>query len=170
MTLVKPWQYEALAKHLIELVQWEVIYNFALVQQLSAAVTIAMNVTNSTFPYVTVPAYEITGGYADGMGGIMLAALAPLVKAEEKERWEAYSVEHQGWLQESEYLKIAHPHHRDALHSTIQDHEHDRRLAAPEPSVIPDKIWHREDGVPKEYTPSPGELMLENGKYDRLRA
>jgi hypothetical protein len=83
---------------------------------------------NATFPYVTNPQFEITGGFVDGMGGIMFAGFAPFVTDEQREEWGAYSRKNQGWIENSAYLKAVHPVHRDALHGTIQDHEHDRRL------------------------------------------
>ena len=57
----------------------------------------------------------------------MSAAFAPLITHEQREEWEAYSVENQEWVINSAFLKEVHPVHRDALHGTIQDHEHDRR-------------------------------------------
>lgn len=57
----------------------------------------------------------------------MSAAFAPLVKHEQRQEWEEYAVENQDWLVNSDFLKAVHPVHRDALHGTIQDHEHDRR-------------------------------------------
>ena len=82
--------------------------------------TIASHLQNSTFPYHTEPEYEITGGFVDGMGGIMSVAFAPFVKTEEREAWEKYASENQGWIENSHYLKHIHPVHRDALHGTIQ--------------------------------------------------
>ena len=69
------------------MVRWEVRYNFALMEQLSASITIAAAYLNSTFPYHTEPQYEITGGFVDGMGGIMSAAFAPFVLEEQREDW-----------------------------------------------------------------------------------
>jgi hypothetical protein len=40
--------------------------------------------TGSVFPNLTQPYFEISGGYVDGMGGIMSVAFAPLVKAEKQ--------------------------------------------------------------------------------------
>jgi hypothetical protein len=130
-------------------------------QQLSAAVTSAALMTNSVFPYVTLPHFQITGGYADGMGGIMAAAFAPLVKHEERSEWEEYAVLNQGWLAESARLKKVHPGHRDALHGTIQDHEHDRRLQSPEtPSeYIPTQIYRWENGLQVPEPSRPGQVL-----------
>ena len=56
----------------------------------------------------------------------MSAGFAPLVKAEERDQWEEYAVQNQGWIEQSSYLEKVHPSHRDALHGTVEDHEHDR--------------------------------------------
>jgi hypothetical protein len=132
------------------LIQWEVQYNFALVQQFSAAMTSTALLTGQVFPHVTHPHFEIGAGYVDGMGGIMTCAFAPLVKAEERSDWEEYATENQWWLQESVRLRIAHPEKRDPLHGTIQDHEHDRveedQLWLFEIPPIRKRIWNWEDG------------------------
>jgi hypothetical protein len=130
-------------------------------QQLSAAVTSAALMTGSVFPNVTLPQFEVTGGYADGMGGIMAAAFAPLIKHEERSEWEEYAVLNQGWLTESARLKQVHPGHRDALHGTIQDHEHDRRLQSPEPPLpsIPTQIYRWKNGIQVPEISSPGQVL-----------
>jgi hypothetical protein len=74
----------------------------------------------------------MTGGFVDGMGGIMSAAFAPFVLQDQREAWETYASVNQGWIEQSSYLKKVNPVHRDALHGTIQDHEHDRRLQTTE--------------------------------------
>lgn len=121
-------EYEGYVKDIKALVRWEVRYNFALMEQLSASVTIAAHLKGSTFPNHTEPQFEITGGFVDGMGGIMSGGFAPIITSEEREQWEEYSVANQNWVETSVYLKMVHPGHRDALHGTIQDHEHDRLL------------------------------------------
>lgn len=117
----------------------------ALLQQLSGTTTSTALMTDQTFPNVTQSNFEVTGGFVDGMGGIMMVLAAPLVVASERESWEEYSVAHQSWLNESAYLKIEYKKHRDPLHGTIQDHEHDRRLqdrsSKNQVSSIPTKIW-----------------------------
>lgn len=153
-------QYNGLVKHITDLVQWEVVYNFALMQGLSNTVTTAANVTNATFPFVTVPGIELSAGAVDGMGGIMLAGFAPFVNAQDKQAWEKYAAENKGWFDESNYIReVNQKLYRDALHGTIQDHEHDRRLQVPEPSLIPDKIWHWDNGENVPHEPINGETM-----------
>lgn len=118
--------------------------------------TIAANLLGSSFPYHTEPEFEITGGFVDGMGGIMSAAFAPLVKEEEREQWEAYSQQEQGWIENSKFLKEIHPVHRDALHGTIQDHEHDRQLE--DTAQISKKIYRYIDGMEVVETTEPGKV------------
>ena len=92
----------------------------------------------------------------------MSAAFAPLVREDQLEEWSTYATKNQGWIEESAYLKKVHPAHRDALHGTIQDHEHDRRrhlsssvrkLEDETKSVSP-YIYRWENGVKvREYQP-----------------
>jgi hypothetical protein len=139
-------QYNGFVEAIRSLVVWEVKYNMALLQQLSATTTSVALISEQTFPNVTQRHFEISGGFADGMGGIMMTLSAPLIVASEREAWEKYSVAHQGWLDESVHLKSEYTKHRDPLHGTAQDHEHDRRRLADvssggSDSKIPAKIW-----------------------------
>jgi hypothetical protein len=134
-------------------------------QQLSAAVTTAATMTGSVFPNVTLPQFEVTGGYVDGMGGIKAAAFAPLIKHEERSEWEEYAHLNQGWLAESARLRKVHPGHLDALHGTIQDSEHSRRLqssvsSSPSPSPsIPTRIYRWENGIQVPEVSAPGQVL-----------
>lgn len=139
--------------------QWEAQYNFALVTQLANTITSATLMTNVSYPNVTLDQFEIIGGFVDGMGGIMSASIAPLVKAEELKKWEEYSVNNQGWIQVSKHLKEVELFHQDALHGTIQDHEHDRRLQAePEPESISPVLYRWENGTKVEVVSYPGQV------------
>jgi len=60
-------EYESFATSITTLVNWEVNYNFALMQQMSTTVTSAAIMLNETFPFVTLPHYEIPAGYVDGV-------------------------------------------------------------------------------------------------------
>jgi hypothetical protein len=138
-------QYDGFTSSIVALVLLEIQFNFALMQQMSASVTASALMTGSVFPNLTQPYFEISGGYVDGMGGIMSVAFAPLVKAEKQSEWVEYSIANQGWIEESSRLKEIHPGHRDPLHGTIQDHEHDTRMLQESESVTP-SIWRWEDG------------------------
>jgi hypothetical protein len=130
-----------------------------LVTQLANTLTSFAVVKNVTFPYFTLDHFEVIGGYVDGMGGIMGAAFAPLVRAEERKQWEEYSVNNQGWVQVSKHLKEVDQFHQDALHGTIQDHEHDRRLRAElEESTISPVLYRWDNGTKVELAESVGHV------------
>ena len=112
--------------------------------------------TNSVFPYFTEDYFEISGGYVDGLGGIMAAVFAPIVEAEEVAEWESYSVANQGWIEKSATLKVNHPGHLNPMHGTIQDHEDNRRLEDASNNITP-YIWKWENGTKTRQTSRPGQ-------------
>jgi len=118
-------------------------YNFVLLQQLSAFITSEILASKQIAPYITLPNFEVTGGYVDGMGGIMAAMFVPLVAPSLREEWEEYSVEHQGWLKDSARLKIEHSEHLRPLAGTQQNHE-----SAPSPTPPIEDIQKIQDGIP----------------------
>jgi hypothetical protein len=91
----------------------EIQFNFALMQQMSASVTGVSPHSRISLPQPQ-PYYEISGGYVNGMGGIMSVAFAPLVKAEKQNEWVEYSIANQGWIEESKDSK-KFTGHRDPL-------------------------------------------------------
>jgi hypothetical protein len=95
------------------------------------------------------------------MGGIMSAAFAPLIKADERDQWEEYADANQDWIENSKYLEQVHPVHRDALHGTIQDHEHDRRLQGneDEKESISKEIFRWENGEKVIESSQPGQIL-----------
>jgi hypothetical protein len=103
--------------------RWEVRYNFALVEQLSASITTAARYLNSTFPFHTEPNFELSAGFVDGAGGVMTAAFAPFVTQDQLDQWTDYTMANHGWVEESKRIKNVHPIHRDAMHGTFHDHE-----------------------------------------------
>ena len=56
---------------------------------------------NSSFPTVTVPHFEVHGVLNNKISQNVQVTFAPLVKKENKETWDNYSVNNQGWINES---------------------------------------------------------------------
>jgi hypothetical protein len=154
--IVLSTQYNSFVANIFSQVQLDIQFNFALMQQLSASVTTSAIMAGSVSPNITQPHFEISGGYVVGMGGIKSVAFAPLVKAEKEIEWLEYSIDNQGWIEESKRLAEIHPGHRDPLHGTIQDHEHDRRLQSE--SVTP-FMWRWEDGKQVPETSRQGQVL-----------
>jgi len=121
-------QYKKFVKDITSLMTWEVKNNFALMGQLAASITSAARLSNSSFPYLTNPEFEISGGYLDGLSGMISVIFAPFVSAENQTSWEEYSVSKQGWIAEGAHLREVHPDHKAPLKGSFQDHESDRRL------------------------------------------
>ena len=142
-------QYNQYFKNIETLVTWEVKNNFAIMAQLAASVTSSAHLSNSKFPYLTNPEFEISGGYADGLTGILSIAIAPLVPSENQTDWEEYSVANQGWIAEGAHLRVVHPEHKSPIEGTFQNHEGRRNLQSPEDtdiSRISDKVYTVEGG------------------------
>ncbi|CAB9526092.1 Receptor-type guanylate cyclase gcy [Seminavis robusta] len=133
-------EYDRVTRTLVDQVQWQVQYNFALMQMLSAEMTTASMLVDAQFPNFTHPHFEVHGGYTDGMGGIMMSAFVPLVDGSKQSEWEAYAQGHQGWLNESARLREVHPIHRDPLHGTFQSYEGDRRRRLLQPPPQPRQL------------------------------
>ena len=140
-------------------------YNFALLQQLGGVITSEVLASNQIAPNITLPRFEVTGGFTNGMSGIMMVMFVPLLAASLRGEWEEYSVENQGWLEESARLKMEHRKHLRPFEGTHQDHETDLvDTATMDISLdeiidsiadIPNKIWRWEgdEKVPLEDIP-----------------
>lgn len=90
----------------------------------------------------------------------MSAVYAPLIRGEQQAEWEEYASKNQGWIAESARLKKVHPSHRDALHGTIQDHEHDRRrLQQEDIPPISEFVFHWENGTQAKEVATPGQVL-----------
>jgi hypothetical protein len=162
-------QYNGFVASIFSQVVFEIKFNFALMQQMSASVTTSALVTGSVFPNITQPYFEISAGYVDGMGGVMLVAFSPLVEAEKQSEWVEYSIDNHGWIEESKRLREIHPGHVDPLHGTIQDHEHDNIILedheddhdrrAEEATPVTPFIWRWEDGRQVPEIGLPGEVL-----------
>jgi hypothetical protein len=68
---------------------------------LSEHITASAIATNQTWPFVTIPHFEVEASYCRQTSGAEILAFAPLIGANDIEAWGPYSVENQGWLQES---------------------------------------------------------------------
>ena len=148
----------------MSLTQWEIQNNFALMAQLAATVTNAAVLSNSTFPFLVDPNFEVIGGYVDGMSGIISTGFAPFVQSEQKTQWEDFAVSNQWWVERGARLRKIHPDHKDPLDGSFQDHEERRKLQAAavvpkEIMPIPESIFKLDDqGWPVVLDVQPGQV------------
>jgi hypothetical protein len=104
-------QYEDLTQDVFKLASWETIYNFALVQELSATMTSTSVMMNQTFPFVTLPHFQVDAGYVNEMGRILGVCFVPFVQANHFETWRQYQLDNREWIvQSQEYEKTKSIH------------------------------------------------------------
>ncbi|KAL3929684.1 MAG: hypothetical protein SGARI_004682, partial [Bacillariaceae sp.] len=70
-------------------------------QGLSEILTAEAITTNSTWPFVTLSNFEVYVGNTRAQASSELIAVAPIVSKENLPKWNEYSNEHQGWIDES---------------------------------------------------------------------
>jgi hypothetical protein len=70
-------------------------------RNLGQVITAASLATQSPFPFVTVPMFEVYGQQARNQSGIEIFAYTPLVSEEDRVRYELYTNMSQGWIEES---------------------------------------------------------------------
>ena len=150
----------------MSLTQWEIQNNFALMSQLAATVTNAAVLSNSTFPYLVDPNFEVIGGYVDGMSGIISTGFAPFVQSYQKAQWEEFAVANQWWVERGARLRKVHPQHKDPLDGSFQDHEERVRRQLADNKVkkenmpIPESIYKlNAEGWPVVLDVEPGQVV-----------
>ena len=89
----------------------------------------------STFPFVTLPRFEVYGGEARELAGAVVVIYAPLVYASDVPAWQTYSLYNQNWILEG------------------LEHEGDNRI---DPGSIPGEL-HIRNEVPHDHAEEPGE-------------
>jgi hypothetical protein len=68
---------------------------------LSEHITAAAIATNQTWPFVTIPHFEVEASYCRQTSGVEILSIQPIIGEDDIDAWGPYSVENQGWLQES---------------------------------------------------------------------
>eukprot|EP00977_Amphora_coffeiformis_P020451 scaffold8271_cov171-Amphora_coffeaeformis.AAC.8 len=74
-------------------------------QAFSAAHTTWAKYSNESFPFVTLPEFERSAAYTIELAQVLSIMTFPIVQTEQRQAWEAYSVEHYGWMAEGMALQ-----------------------------------------------------------------
>jgi hypothetical protein len=80
---------------------------FSTMRSCSDSITGAAIATNSEFPFVTVPTFEIFGHSVRQQSGAEVIVFTPKVDADELTRWEEYAIANEGWYEDSKQLAVA---------------------------------------------------------------
>ena len=62
----------------------------------------------ATWPFVSVPHFEVKGQEMNVLTNSIMVAFSPLVKEEDRDRWEIYTNYMQGWIQEGVEYSLDH--------------------------------------------------------------
>lgn len=74
------------------------IYKAALI--LSSTITSYAMATNASWPFVTIPHFEMRGSLINDLSNAKHVTLAPLVHEDLRVKWEAYASDNQQWIQD----------------------------------------------------------------------
>jgi hypothetical protein len=80
---------------------------FLTMRSCSDSISGAAIATNSEFPFVTVPTFEILGRSVRQQSGAEVLVFTPKVEADELTRWEEYATANEGWYEESKQLAVS---------------------------------------------------------------
>ena len=94
-------QYDLLVRNIEDAGAASVINTERVFASLSEAISAHAMKNNETFPFVTLPGFELFASYARQLSGIEMLAYTPLVQDHQMADWIKYSMENQGWLEES---------------------------------------------------------------------
>ena len=74
---------------------------------LAESITTYAEANNETFPFVTVDIFETLARHSREQSGIESLVYSPIVRDRDRAAWEQYSVDKQGWIQQS--IRQFHP-------------------------------------------------------------
>ena len=139
--------------------------NLGAVGTLSASITSHSLSSNQSFPFTTLPDFEVMGSNVRVQSGSSVVVYAPLVTDDQLEDWEAYALRERGHVDES-YAK-------DNYYRVVQDARLEAASAARNQTrrleggltVLDDgtnyhpKIWNMEDGVSRDVPAGTGPYL-----------
>jgi class 3 adenylate cyclase len=77
------------------------------IEAMSTSITAEATKLNTSWPFVTVPLFEVLGELTRKKSGLEIIMMAPLVRAEDAVRWEQYTVDnYYRWYAESQMVSI----------------------------------------------------------------
>jgi hypothetical protein len=79
---------------------------FLTMRSCSNSISGAAIATNSEFPFVTVPTFEIFGHSVRQQSGAEVIIFTPKVEADDLTRWEEYATANEGWYEQSKQLAV----------------------------------------------------------------
>eukprot|EP00339_Tiarina_fusa_P009126 CAMPEP_0117078732 /NCGR_PEP_ID=MMETSP0472-20121206/55519_1 /TAXON_ID=693140 ORGANISM="Tiarina fusus, Strain LIS" /NCGR_SAMPLE_ID=MMETSP0472 /ASSEMBLY_ACC=CAM_ASM_000603 /LENGTH=778 /DNA_ID=CAMNT_0004805609 /DNA_START=94 /DNA_END=2428 /DNA_ORIENTATION=- len=123
---VQQQHYHELAKGICDAVEFHAENLFTAMSSAALSVAGAALAANASFPYVTVPAFEILGQTTRAQSGIEFLLFTPVIMDATADEWGRYSEKNQGWIKESRDLALASSAHEGAEATVFStDFSHD---------------------------------------------
>jgi len=94
-------RFDALATSLITSVEEGFSRKFRSLDSLRIAISSSVHTAGSSWPYVSLPDFDLRADSIRRLGGLLSVSLHPLVSLDQKERWQDYSVSNIDWLEQS---------------------------------------------------------------------
>jgi hypothetical protein len=80
---------------------------FSSMRSCSNSISIAARTTNSSFPFVTVPAFEVLAESVRQQSESELLLFTPKIEIEQITQWQEYAAANEGWYEGSKQLAVA---------------------------------------------------------------
>jgi hypothetical protein len=96
--------YFSFCDHMQDTTRFRVQNTIQASRGLSETLTAYAKSSKSTFPFVTMPMFEVAGKNARHLSGIDVFGFLPFVDEDQKNSWEVYALEKSSWLDESRDL------------------------------------------------------------------
>lgn len=94
-------QFHAYSQELIALVHAETDSIYLAMEAFGSTVTsYVQDEETANWPLVDIPHFEMRGYQSNALSGALMMIMSPLVPLLEREDWESYATENQGWIQE----------------------------------------------------------------------
>jgi Adenylate and Guanylate cyclase catalytic domain len=94
-------EYDAIAGQIMESFQQVLLDRIYAISSLGLALTLHAAATNSTWPFVTMNQFQERARVAKELSGAMALHVVTIVDEQDRERWEQYTIQEQGWVAEA---------------------------------------------------------------------
>jgi hypothetical protein len=91
-------QLAGFARDIKESVKYNSLGVLAQIEALSTEITSYALNSNSTWPFVTLPDFNLRVANKNRAGNAEMVIFSPIVKMKQKTAWEAYAISYQGWI------------------------------------------------------------------------
>ena len=139
------YSYQLFVRNIEDAANAQLLDGFRAFESLAETITATALQQNQTFPFITVPEFEIVAEKTRRLSGIELVQFCPIVQDDQLERWIGHSTSNQEWLEisreivtEGDELLISTTYLEGDIAPTIYQHDADfNEIAAIDKPYLP---------------------------------